>query len=219
MFILVKPIFLLLIAACLILSIYVKEKHPLNMILPFFFGTLLFVESLCYYLKTINTNNLIIYNLWFPIEFIMYSIWLVIYSNSNNFKKLFSLLIPIYAVTVIIIYSFTNTLYKFNSLAFQFGFLLLLPAILYTLYEYMEATILNNPLRVPIFWLTGGLLTSYVFSLSEFSIQNYLHVHNKELLEVFKKINIILTDILYVSIIIYFILKWKNRKSHISFTS
>lgn len=214
MLILTQPIFLLLIGICFILSISTQEKQPLKILLPLFFGLLLFVESVCYYLKIADVNNLIIYNLWFPVEFIFYSYWVVAYFNSRYFKKLFIFLIPIYATTVIVIYLLSNTLFKFNSLAFQLGFLLLLPVILFKLYEYVNESIIHNPLKVPVFWLITGLLISYVFSLSQFSIQDYLNYNNKNLSEALKKVNIILKDILYMCIIIYFILKWKNKRSH-----
>lgn len=213
--ILTKPIFLFLIGICLILSICVEEKRPLNKLLPVFFSFLLSVECICFYLKTVNTNNLIIYNLWFPIEFIFYTYWVVVYINSKNIKRIFIFLLPVYFFIVSIIYLFSDSLFQFNSLAFQIGFLLLLPAMLFKLYEHINEPVIDNPLKAPIFWLITGVLLSYIFSLSQFSIQNYLHSSNKNLLEALKKVNIILADILYICIIIYFILKWENKKLHI----
>lgn len=218
MVILTKPLFLFLIGICLFLSIYVKEKKPLNIILPIFFSFLLLIEITCYYLKGKDINNLIIYNLWFPIEFIAYSYWIIFYFNSGFLKKIWSFLIPFYALSVIIIYFFANDLFKFNTLTFQLGFILLLPVILLKLYEYTNDNVISNPLKVPMFWLIIGLLISYIFSLTEFSILNYLHLNNINLLEGLKKVNIIVTDVLYISIIVYFVLKWKNKKSHISFS-
>lgn len=215
MYILTTPIFLYLIGICLFLSILVENKSPLKKILPIFFSVLLLVECICYYLKTQNLNNLIVYNFWFPIEFVLYTFWIINYLDSKRGKKIFILLIPFYLIGVIVIYFFSSTLLKFNSLAFQLGFLLLLPVALIKLYELINQVVISNPIKTSIFWLITGILVSYFFSLAQFSIQNYLHLNNKDLLEALKKINFILADILYTCIIIYFLLKWKNKKLYI----
>lgn len=210
---LTKPVYLILIGICFLLSIKNEEKRPLKTMLPIFFLALLSVEIVCYYFKLINKNNLAIYNLWFPLEFIFYTYWVIACSKSVGFKNIFKWLLPLYAVIVAIIYFTTKNLYKFNSIAFQLGILLLLPALLYKLYEYLNEPVIQNPLKNPIFWLITGLLFSNLFSMSEFSIQNYLHLHDEGLLKALKKVNIILTDVLYITIIAYFILSWKSKRS------
>ncbi len=213
--ILTKPIFLFLIAGCLILSFIIPEKRPLKIMLSVFFSCLLIVEAICYYLKQAGISNLYVYNLWFPVEYLFYTYWVNTYVKSGLFKNIYIFLLPLYAVSVIIIYLVYNHLLKFNSLSFQLGFLLLLPALLFKLYEYISENIIQNPLKVPVFWLITGLLFSYIFSLCQFSIQNYLTNNNLDLLRALGKVNIILTDVLYMFIIMYFILKWKSKKSHI----
>ena len=210
---LTMPFFLILIGICLILSIKNRERRPLKILLPIFFFLLLAVESVCYYFKIIHRNNLIIYNIWFPLEFMFYTYWIVTSSDSKRFKKLFSFLIPIYGITVIVIDLISQSLYSFDSLGYQLGLVLLLPALLFKLYEDMNEPVIQNPLKSPVFWLITGLLISYIFSLSEFSIQTYLHTKDVNLLIALEKVNIILTDVLYITIIIYFILQWKIRKS------
>ena len=212
MIVLTQPLFLILIGTCFVLSIKNQDRQPLKTLLPIFFAILFLVESICYYLKTIKINNLVIYNLWFPIEFMFYSYWVTAYYDSKGFKRIFHFLIPFYATVVFVIYVFSDSLLKFNSVAFQLGFLLLLPVLLFKLYENVNQSTIENPIKNPIFWLITGLLISYVFSLSEFSIQNYLHSNDKDLLEALKKVNIFLTDVLYITIIVYFILKWKTEK-------
>lgn len=213
--ILTAPLFLYLIGICLILSILTPEKRPLKIILPAFFSLLLIVEVTCYYLKKADINNLVVYNFWFPVEYILYTYWLNTYVNSSLFKRTYTFLLLLYPLIVAVIYILYDHLLKFNSLAFQLGFLLLLPAILFKLYEYINENIIQNPVKVPLFWLITGLLFSYIFSLCQFSIQNYLNYNNKDLLTALGEVNIILTDVLYTCIIIYFVLKWKSKSSHI----
>ncbi len=215
MFILTKPIFLPLIAVCLILSFIAPEKRPLKILLPLFFSCLFIVELVCYCLKQSGINNLYVYNMWFPVEYLFYTYWVNTYVNSAGFKKIYIILLPLYAIIVVIIYLVYDNLLKFNSLSFQLGFLLLLPALLFKLYEYINENVIQNPVKVPVFWLITGLLFSYIFSLCQFSIQNYLYNINKELLRALGMVNIILTDVLYLCIIMYFILQWKIKKSHI----
>lgn len=175
---------------------------------------LFIIELICYYLKIVHVNNLIIYNFWFPLEFLFYTFWISNYLQSKIVKKVFNILMGVYVAVVIIIYSISANLFKFNTIAFQLGFILLLPVALLKLYELINQPIISNPLYTPLFWLITGILVSYVFSLAQFSALNYLHINNKFLSEALKKINFILADILYSCIIIYFILKWKQKKLH-----
>ncbi|MEO5995202.1 MAG: hypothetical protein ABIN89_00810 [Chitinophagaceae bacterium] len=200
------PWFLLLILTCLILSLFIREKQPFTFLLPVFFATLLFIESLCYYFKVINKNNILIYNFWFPVEFAIYSFWVVSYLGNQGYKKIVIYCILFYLVTVGYIYMRASNLHKFNTISFQLGVILLIPVLLLKLYEFINESAITHPFKNALFWLISGLLISYLGSFFQFSVENYLQENHKDLLETLKFFNILLTESLYCCIIVYFIL-------------
>lgn len=213
MFIVNTPLFLGLIFICLCWSLLSHEQKPLSNLLKVFFGCLFLVELACYWFKINDWNNSLIYNLWFPIEFVFYTYWVSVYLQKHKLSIIFRRISVAYLILVLLIYLIAWDLNQFNGLAYQLGFLLLLPLLLYKLNEMIREPAMLNPLRNPVFWLVTGLLFSYLFSFCQFSIQGYL-LTNKHLSEALKKLNIILTDILYVCLILFFVFKWKQEKSH-----
>jgi hypothetical protein len=176
------PVFLILIFICLVLSFFSWERPLIKKLLPVFFTSLLIIESVCYYLAAKDKNTMIIYNLWFPLEFSFYSYWIASYLNNHKFKRTILLLIPIYLGICGLIYVQASTLYKFNTLAFQLGIILLIPVLLYKLYEFINEAVIINPFKNAVFWLISGLLVSSLGSFLKFSGENYLLTNYKDLL-------------------------------------
>jgi hypothetical protein len=205
--------YLVLIFINLILSL-VTGKYRLKIIIVIFFSSLLCVELTCYYFKVRNWNNLIIYNCWFPLEYGVYAAWVSSSLNSIVLRRKIILCIESYLAITIVIYFSDDNMYNFNTLAFQIGMVLILPVLFRKLYEMVNEPIMINPLKNPLFWLISGLLFSYLGSFFQFSLENYLRATNTQLLSAMKIINILLTDLLYLCIIMHFILTWLNRKLH-----
>jgi Sec-independent protein secretion pathway component TatC len=208
------PVFLFLIFVCLISCFFSCEQLPLKLLLPAFFAVLLVVESVCYYYQISNKNNTLIYNLWFPVEFSFYSFWVACYLSNRYFKQSIVLCIFIYLSICGLMYIQKSDLYKFNTLAFQLGVVLLIPVLLYKLYEFINESVIINPFRNALFWLISGLLISSLGSFFQFSVENYLLENHKDVLFALRQFNVLLTDVLYCCIIAYFILSWRMRLHH-----
>jgi hypothetical protein len=205
--------YLALIFINLVLSL-VSGKYPLKILIVIFFSILLVVEFICYYFKIRDWNNLFIYNCWFPLEYGVYTAWVGSSLNSASLRKKIILFIETYLAFTIVLYYIHDNMYDFNTLAFQVGMLLILPVLFRKLYEMVNEPVMINPLKNPLFWLISGLLFSYLGSFFQFSLENYLRATDAHLLSAMKIINILLTDLLYLCIIMHFILTWANRKLH-----
>jgi Sec-independent protein secretion pathway component TatC len=208
------PLFLFLIPVCLLFSFISNQKAPLNIILPGYFCALLIVECVCYYLKITDQNNLWIYNCWFPVEFAVYSYWVGSYINNKVLAEKIIYFAISYLIIVVIIYSFATTLYQFNTLSFQLGIILLLPILLFKLYEFISGSIIESPTNNPLFWLIIALLLSYLGSFFQFSLKNYLQYNHAGLTNLLNTFNILITNIQYSLIIVYFIISWRKKKLH-----
>jgi predicted neutral ceramidase superfamily lipid hydrolase len=205
-------IHLLLILLCLILSILAGESR-MKVTLALFFFTLLTVETVCYYFKIKNWNNLVIYNCWFPLEFAFYAGWVNSFLK-NDRRKIIWFFIAAYLIITAVIYLTGVNLHDFNTITFQLGILLILPVLFFKLFELIHETVIMNPFKNPLFWLISGLLFSYLGSFFQFSLDNYLRASDPALLYALKIINIFLTNLLYICIILYFVILWLNRRSH-----
>jgi len=208
------PFFLLLIAACFLLSIKAGLKRPLNILLPLFFAVLFAVEVVCYWYKISDWNNMYIYNCWFPVEVAVYTYWVALDLRQRQHVKIISISIVIYLLFVTGLYLKEQDISHFNSFAYQCGILLLLPVLLIRLYECVNESTEVYPLHNPVVWLIAGLLVSYLGSFIQFSLQKILYEHYKDILNILRIVNIAVTYVLYSCIIVYFILTCQRKNSY-----
>lgn len=208
------PFFLLLIAACFLLSLKAGLKKPLNLLLPLFFALLLVVEAVCYWYKINNWNNIRIYNCWFPAEVAVYTYWVASGLQRLRQRKVIEVFVVIYLLFVTGLYVKQQDISSFNSFAYQCGILLLLPVLLIRLYECVNESAEVYPLQNPVVWLIAGLLVSYLGSFIQFSLQKFLYDYYKDILNILRIINIAVTYVLYSCIIVYFILIWQKKNSY-----
>lgn len=208
------PFFLLLIAACFVLSLKVMFKRPLNILLPLFFSVLFIVEAICYWYKINDRNNMHIYNCWFPVEVAMYTYWVASSLQQQRWKKVIGAAIIFYLLFVTGLYIKEQDISQFSSFAYQCGILLLLPVLLFKLYECMNESAEVYPLQNPVVWLIIGLLISYLGSFIQFSLQKFLYDYYKDILHILRIVNIGVTYALYSCIIVYFVLTWQKKNSY-----
>ncbi len=207
------PFFIYQIALLVIINLFFVKKGRFFMISILFFITLFFVEYTCHKKITngIGTNN--IYNWWFPVEFIFYGFFLIKGDSKNKHFKITILLSLIYLPFVLIFYAFFQDQKLFSSITYQVGELYLLFLITLRIKSILKEDYLRNPFRTPVVWLIIGLLFSNLGSLMHLSATNYLAVQDINLLNALRKLNVILTIVLYCCITVYFYFEWKNQKS------
>ncbi len=198
---------------CFILSLFFRKKGlSVEKYLVPFFLLLFCVESYCGYLYSKNIDRHIVYNFWFPIEFIFYGIFITAFINSVKTKFFLRIVLFIYFLGIIIYYLFFCNITKFASKPFLLGAVMLILVLLIKLYEILNKEITFNPLKNPIFWFIAGLLLENICSFFFLGAINYLSIKNESLLKALSLMNVIFTDVQYFFFLLYFYCKWKYQK-------
>jgi hypothetical protein len=147
--------------AALICSVlvYAKTKHtPMRWLLPFLFYMVL-TETLGRYIRTeIHKPNAWLYNLYLPVEALIYSFLFYKYAESSWFKKssfYFICIIPFVSVGNML---FGQGFFNFNTRTNTcFTICLLVLNIMYFVDIFISERIIS-PLKEPMFWIAMGLL-------------------------------------------------------------
>lgn len=209
------PLFIYEIAVCFLLSLFLFSKGTLaDKMLPVFFLCLFAVEYYCAWLYKKNEGTDHIYNFVFPVEYAFYCFYISCYIKRPNKANTIKGLIIVYIAFTIIYYAVSADLTKFSSLTYLCGFLILLIAILFKLYEILTQEIINNPLKNEMFWFVMGLLIVNLGGFFRFGAASYLYQKNDSVLAALQELNVYLTEVQYLFFIVFFYLRWKKMNSH-----
>jgi len=203
------------ILLCFVTSIFFVQKGKLFRVFPFFFILAFFVELTCFYYRKSNLNNWPIYNWWFPSEFVFFTFWINSYIIHSRTKQIVSFSSLAYLILVVFSNIFFYDLSRFTTMNFAFGVTLLLFVIFFKLSEILQTEEIINPLLLPIFWPLSGMMISNLISIFHLLSNNYLYKNNKELLSALRKINILMSCLLYFTFIVYFLIQWKKQRQAI----
>ncbi len=209
------PFFIYQILIITVISFLFIKKSKFYIFSTIFFLALFLVEYRCYELFHKDQNTNVIYNWWFPIEFVFYAFFLIQGNYNNRYFKLTMILSLLYLLFVLLYNINIQHLRSFATITYQIGELFLIFLIIIRIKEVLRNEFLENPFKNPIVWLIIGLIFSNLGSLMHLSAANYLESVNNNLLSALRKLNIFLTTFLYCCIIIYFYFEWKRPKLHI----
>lgn len=206
------PFFIYEILICLFLSVFFFRKITWeDRLLPVFLFVLLCVEYACAVRYQEEEDTDFIYNFWFPIEYVFYSIFISNYIVRRQ-KKMFSRVISgIYIVFTITYYIIIRDVIHFSSLCYLCGFMILLITMLFKFYEILNQEIIHNPLRNEVFWFMMGLLIVNLGGFFRFGAANYIYKNNKELHNALQQLNVYLTEVQYFFFILFFFFRWKKQ--------
>lgn len=209
------PFFIYQIVFLLLCSFLLIRKGKFYIVTALFFVSLFIVEYTCYrwFSKGINTN--VVYNWWFPVEFIFYGFFLIKGDTKSKHFSITTILSLLYLTTAVIYYIAVQSQAIFSTLMYQVGEVYLLFLIGIKIREILKNEFQENPFNNSTVWLIIGLLLSNLGSLLHLSATNYLEVHDINLLNALRKLNTFLTEVLYFCIIIYFFIEWRKQKSNI----
>lgn len=208
-----QPVYLAEIFLCLIFSafFYKKGTRAEKWLVPFF-AALLCVESYAMYRSAKWISTSLLYNFWFPGEFIFYSLFISSFIQSPVRIKVIRYGVYIYALFVAMSYIFVVNLVNFASTVFLIGVLLILPVCFMKLYEEIEGEVMQHPFKNPLFWFITGLLIENIGSFFILGSINLVKVKNEHMLMSLYDINIIATCMQYFSFLLYFYCRWKYQR-------
>jgi hypothetical protein len=203
------PHYLYFLIACTVFSLVFSYKNGffLAKITACFFLALLIVELVCNQL-TITDG---IYNIWYPLEFCFYSLF--VYSYIKYRKKVRFLALLFFAIVYCYVYQLThwNSINTFYTFGYCVCCLVLFILVILKIYELLtDEDDLRLPLKIPLFWFLFGLilnLTSFLL----FGMKNFILSDNYNLYLVLQKANQIISSLQYVCFILYFFCSWKYQ--------
>jgi hypothetical protein len=207
------PLHLILIGFCFCASLlFIKKPTWADKSMPVFLLLLLSLECYCYYLKFNHKGNYLEYNLWFPLEFLYYSVLIILSLKKNQLSKILLVCAGAYLIFVMINYLFFQNLQRFSGRSYLFAIILILLCSFAKMRELINQPEINNPFYEPFFWLIIGLITVHLVGIFQFGATDYLHKKYIPVYHALQKLNLYLTNFQYVCMLAYFYNKWKFQK-------
>ncbi len=207
------PVHLYLIGISFLVSLFfIKRPTWADKSMPVFLLSLLALESYCYYLKVNHRGNNLQYNLWFPVEFLYYSLLLIVSLKSKSLKSRLLIFAGAYLVIVIAYYIFFQNLNKFSGNAYLFSMILILLSAFAKMKELIGQREIGNPFYEPFFWLIIGIILVHLPGIFQFGATDFLHKKHINIYRALQKLNLYLTYLQYVCLLAYFYTKWKFQK-------
>jgi hypothetical protein len=147
---------------CSVIVFKATRHSYLKWFLPFLFVTAVIELTGAYRAQVLQLSNHPIYNIYSPVGILFYAYIFSI--HLKQFKKLVWSSVIILVSFAIINLAFIQGMGKFNSYTQIIGsFIIIIFSCLY-LYTLMNMEQYQNLLKIPMFWITTGLLFSCLFS-------------------------------------------------------
>lgn len=134
-------------------------------------------ESICVYLAIYGQQNLHIYNILSILEYLIYFYLFYSVFQEKRIKNVILSFTAITSLVYLIDIFFINGLYNFNNLTTTVGgFSVAVTALLY-FYQLIKGTEYSNLTRVPMFWISTGVLFYSVGTIILFNyFSKYIHL-------------------------------------------
>lgn len=195
------------------LSLYFQKSMPGYMkLFPVFIFVTIVVEIIGGMLMDRGIPNVLLYNLFFTVEFVFYLFILRNFVHSRKVKKLIFYISLVYPVLALINIFFiqVNT---FESITYSLGCLLIVGVCVYYFLELFQLPHSVNLKREPAFWICSGLLFFYCCSFPLFGLNNYLLSTSGVILQNLTSILSVINILLYSLFTIAFLCRVKFRKA------
>lgn len=192
-------IYVLAVSFLVSLSVFYKPKATetyLKLFPPFLFATLL-VEYLASWLRSIDRNNLAVYNFFTAFEFCFYLLVISIVIQDHRAKRLTRLTIGIYGAIAVINILFIQKIKVFHTVTYALGCLIIVAFCIYYFFELFRRPKYIKLVNNPAFWICSGLLFYYCSSFPLYALINYWIDISRLILKNFTHIIAILNVFLY----------------------
>lgn len=171
--------------------------------------TTFIAEGYAFYLHQSNTNNLFIFHILVPSQYLICALIFYIEIQNRQIRKgVLGSCITLFVLAFAFAFSIQK-LNEYNSyVAISKHFFLVL-CILFYYRQIMVNVEMNNPLQEPMFWISTGLL---FYSLGNFFIEGYMNILIEKSMEMARRlyfVNVLLGLFMYILFIIGF-LKYKK---------
>ena len=162
---------------CLLVAIFLYKKlHPkwLRLFIYFLLLTMAVEVIATFYSQYFKKSNHFIVNIYLPLSFGFYfSIFYKTFETKKN-KIICSIACIIYLLFFVCDNTFIEGFYSFSSYSYSLGSILIVSCcLLYFMWLFTTDRVMNY-FKIPMFWISTGLLFFFVGSLVEMSLLKYM---------------------------------------------
>ncbi len=125
------------------------------------------------YLKSINENNLYIYNFFTVLEFCFYMFFISNVINNKNAKRNIRLISVVYLIISVINILFFQGIYNFHTITYCLGCLMIVAVCIYYFLELFRSPKAVKLSVQPAFWICSGLLFFYCCGFPLYAFANF----------------------------------------------
>lgn len=201
---------------CLLVIIFLYKKlHPkwLRLFIYYMVLTIAVEAITTFYSQYFKKSNHFIVNIYLPLSFCFYFfIFYKAFETKKN-KILCSVACIIYLLFFVCDITFIEGFYSFNSYSYSLGSILIVfCCLLYFMWLFTSDRVMNY-FKLPMFWISTGLLFFFVGSLVEMSLFKYMLNNHLDINgRIYQFIMITLNVILYSAFTISFLCNQVWRK-------
>jgi len=191
-----------------------NRKSPVYLrLIPYFLSITLLVELVGQYFQKRNINNVIIFNIYAPVEFLFLAYFFgQVIPNRNIQKKINQLGFVVPLLCLINIF-FIQGAHVFNTYTFLLGSLeMILLGIIY-FYQLFKSSINVVLLKEPPFWICIGIIFFSTCSVTLVGSSNYIALLPKMILRNMNQILLMVDTFFYLMFIIAFLCQIQVRSS------
>lgn len=162
-----------------------------------------------------HLNNVWLYNIFFPVEFTIFSISILNKISFRLYKRVIFLALGIYILFELINIIFIQTIYEFHTISFIIGSLLMVISSGLFLHNLIKEMNENKTFfREPYFWICTGLLFFYSGNFLFMSSMDFIGSKYPMLTHKLFLITELLGIVEYTMIIIAFLCRRTFQKFH-----
>ncbi|MDB5200000.1 MAG: hypothetical protein JWO92_1963 [Chitinophagaceae bacterium] len=156
--------------------LFYKKLHPAWLRLFFYFlvFTLAVDAGAAFYSQYFKKSNHLILNIYLPVNFGFYFLLFFKAFERRSFKRFASLAFILFILFYLCDIIFIEGFYYFNIYSFCLGsILIVLCCLLYFMWLFTSDRVMNY-FKMPMFWISTGLLFFYTGNLVQMSLMKYI---------------------------------------------
>jgi hypothetical protein len=161
------------------------------------------------FLSGIVWNNLFVYHILTPIQYMIIALMFRSVIKDKNIKRWMLRSIPLFWLVAIFFTLFVQSLNEYSTYSLLLKYVLITPIVLYYLIEILNAPDDYELTREPAFWIGTGLLFHSVGNVFAQGISNEFIKHSTALFNILNTVSSILNYLLFLCFIIAFLSKPK----------
>jgi hypothetical protein len=171
----------LLLLAVISYAFRTRQRYGRIILIYLLLLLLLSIASICILVYTPIKNNLFIFHIFTPVQYLILSLLYSYEISTVPIRRIIQASIPVFIVICILLSLFVQKMTDNDSIATIIGSIGLILWPLLFLRQTLKLQEVNSLLRFPMFWISVGFLFYFIGSLATEGMLDYLISHDMEM--------------------------------------